>query len=61
MKTDLTKIERESLLSVLKALYELGKKQSQTGFDVNGRPLTQKDFAILNRARAQMEPKTTKR
>jgi hypothetical protein len=46
--------DSSTITAILTLLVEIGKAQLQTGHDVNGRPVTQEDFAIVNRARATL-------
>lgn len=47
--------ESSTLAAILTLLVDVAKQQLQTGQDINGRPVTQEDFAIVNRARARLK------
>ncbi|NMV42057.1 hypothetical protein [Ralstonia insidiosa] len=48
INTYLRQFDREQLLELGAVLYEMVKKQCQTGFDDRGQPVTKKHFAALN-------------
>lgn len=43
------------MTAILTLLVDLAKAQLQTGHDINGQPVTQEDFAIVNRARTTLK------
>lgn len=43
--------ESADLVSILSTLIDAAKVRLQIGTDINGRPVTQRDFAIVNGAR----------
>ncbi|WP_316656181.1 MULTISPECIES: hypothetical protein [Ralstonia] len=47
----LRQFDREQLLELGAKLYEMAKKQCQTGFDDRGQPVTQEHFRTLNEMR----------
>lgn len=47
--------ESSTITAILTLLVEVGKAQLMKGHDVNGRPVTREDFAIVNRARATLK------
>lgn len=54
--------ESAALVSILSTLIDAAKIRLQLGTDINGRPVTQRDFAIVNEARKQRDrhpPKAT--
>lgn len=47
--------EIEALEAILTPLIDLAKDRLQKGTDIDGRPVTCEDFAIVNRARAERD------
>jgi hypothetical protein len=47
--------EIKALEAILTPLIDVAKERLQQGTDINGRPVTPEDFAIVNRARAERD------
>lgn len=47
--------ESAAWAAILTLLVDLGKAQLQKGHDINGAPVTQENFASVNRARAVLK------
>jgi len=47
--------ESAALMSILSTLIDAAKIRLQFGTDINGRPVTQRDFSIVNEARKQRD------
>jgi hypothetical protein len=52
--------DSSTITAILTLLVDAGKAQLQKGHDVNGRPVTKEDFAIVNRARATLKERQSR-